>query len=321
MNEIAKQAEFNVDFTPSKITIRNEEQLKELIDKTVNHYSSMVFTDESIPEAKKSKAELNKISKILDDQRKAVKKEYSAPLTEFEKKIKGYVDEIAIAGTKINDFVSDYEEKEKQKRLNTLNELIAEIAPNYEIEPEELEINSSWINKTSFTAKGELTKKTLEEVTFQMRLIYDRKKRIEADKVVIGNYAKAVGLDPESWVTQVENGLYATDLMKRIDSAVVAKREREKREEQQRIAREEQAEKDRIAKEEYEQAMKELRERQVDNKTIDEETGEILVDDFETERQEVETYQTVTLKLTGTHEQLSALNNFIVNEGIIVEVI
>lgn len=320
MNEIAKQAEFNVDFKPSKITIQNEEQLKELIDKTVNHYSNMVFTDESIPEAKKSKAELNKISKMLEDQRKAVKKEYSAPLTEFEKKIKGYVDEIASAGKKINDFVSDYEEKEKQKRLNTLNELIAEIAPNYEIEPEELETNPSWINKTSFTAKGELTKKTLEEVTFQMRLIHDRKKRIEEDKVVIGNYAKAVGLDPESWVTQIENGLYASDLMKQIDIAVIAKREREEREEQQRIAREEQAEKDRIAKEEYEQAMKELRERQVDNKTIDEETGEILVDDFETERQEVETYQTVTLKLTGTHEQLSSLNNFIVNEGIIVEV-
>ena len=38
-------------------------------------------------------------------------------------------------------------------------------------------------------------------------------------------------------------------------------------------------------------------------------------------KEAIEEYKTVILRLTGTHEQLSALNEFIVTEGIKVEVV
>jgi len=38
------------------------------------------------------------------------------------------------------------------------------------------------------------------------------------------------------------------------------------------------------------------------------------------QRQEIEEFKTVELRLTGTHEQLTALNKFITGEGIKVEV-
>ena len=97
--------------------------------------------------------------------------------------------------------------------------------------------------------------------------------------------------------------------MKQIDATVIAKREREERE-----LREQQAQ------DEYEKAMKELKERQIDNNVIDQETGEILKDSPELQRQEIEAFKTVKLRLTGTHDQLSALNKFITKERIKVEV-
>lgn len=307
--DLTTQLEFNVDFTPSQITINNEAKLKELVDATIARYGTLVFTDDNIPEAKQAKADLNKIAKLLDDQRKAVKKEYSKPLKDFETKINGYTNQIKLVSEGINESISTFEESEKAKRLDKLVSTIEEISPNYGIDSSELTINPSWLNKGNFTTKGELNKKTLEEVTFQMKQIADANKRIENDKAIIGNYAKAVGLEPESWVAQIENGLFASDLMKQIDATVAAKREREERElkEQQ-------------AQAEYEQAMKELKERQVENNVIDQETGEILEESPDLQRQEIEEFKTVELRLTGTHEQLSALNKFITGEGIKVEV-
>ncbi|MFS1032921.1 DUF1351 domain-containing protein [Enterococcus casseliflavus] len=307
--DLTTQLEFNVDFTPSQITINNEAKLKELVDATIARYGTLVFTDDNIPEAKQAKADLNKVARLLDDQRKAVKKEYSKPLKEFETKINGYTNQIKLVSEGINESISTFEESEKAKRLDKLVSTIEEISPNYGIDSSELTINPSWLNKGNFTTKGELNKKTLEEVTFQMKQIADANKRIENDKATIGNYAKAVGLEPESWVAQIENGLFASDLMKQIDATVVAKREREEREikEQQ-------------AQAEYEQAMKELKERQIDNNVIDQETGEILEDSPNIQHQEIEEFEIVELRLTGTHEQLTALNKFITGEGIKVEV-
>lgn len=307
--DLTTQLEFNVDFTPSQITINNEAKLKELVDATIARYGTLVFTDDNIPEAKQAKADLNKVARLLDDQRKAVKKEYSKPLKEFETKINGYTNQIKLVSEGINESISTFEESEKAKRLDKLVSTIEEISPNYGIDSSELTINPSWLNKGNFTTKGELNKKTLEEVTFQMKQIADANKRIENDKAIIGNYAKAVGLEPESWVAQIENGLFASDLMKQIDVTVAAKREREERE-----LREQQAQA------EYEQAMKELKERQVENNVIDQETGEILEESPDLQRQEIEEFKTVELRLTGTHEQLTALNKFITGEGIKVEV-
>lgn len=321
MNELTTDIKFNVDFKPSEITIQNEKQLESIVAATVTHYSSLVFTDDNIPEAKEAKTKLNSIAKLLDEQRKEVKQSYSEPLKAFEAKINALRDQIKGISDNINVGISEYEEKQKELRSKKLTEALTEMGPNYEIDIAEVEIKPSWLNKGSFTAKGELTKKTLEEIVGTMALIAKENQRIKDDKVIIFNYAKAVGLDADGWAAWIDKGHTSAEVMKQIDQAV---KDKKAREEQERIAEEQrkaQEEAERKAKEEYEQAMKELRERQVDDKTINIETGEIIQEDPELVRQEIEERQTVTLKLTGTHEQLSALNSFIVNEGIQVEVI
>lgn len=320
MNEITTDIKFNVDFKPSEITIQNEEQLEKLVAATVKHYSSLVFTEENIPEAKEAKAKLNKYSNTLDEQRKSVKKSYNKPLEAFETKINKLRDRLKDVSDDINDGISDYEDKQKQLREEKLSDTISEMAPNYEVDVAAIEIKPTWLNKGSFTTKGELNKKTLEEIASAMTLVAKENQRIKDDKAIIFNYAKAVGLDADGWSSRIEKGHTSAEVMKEIDQAVKDKKEREEREriaEEQRLAQEES---DRKAREEYEQAMKELRERQVDEKVIDVETGEIIQEDPELVRQEVDDRDTVVLKLTGTHEQLVAVNNFIVNEGILVEV-
>lgn len=101
-NELTTNVQFKVDFKASEITIQNESQLKEMVDKAVNHYSSMIFTDANIPEAKQAKADLNKVATLLDNERKAIKNEYNKPLKSFEDKIKTYVGQIKLVSDGIN---------------------------------------------------------------------------------------------------------------------------------------------------------------------------------------------------------------------------
>ena len=123
---------------------------------------------------------------------------------------------------------------------------------------------------------------------------------MQGDIAIITNYSKTVGLDPESWVSLIELGQTAPEVMKQIDKAIVDKKAREAQEEEQRIKREE-----------YEQAMQKLREEQmteVDGQSVDTETGEIVAEEPK--------LQKVVLEITGTVEQFKAFNKFLVDNGI-----
>lgn len=152
-NELTTNVQFKVDFKASEITIQNESQLKEMVDKAVNHYSSMIFTDANIPEAKQAKADLNKVATLLDNERKAIKNEYNKPLKSFEDKIKTYVGQIKLVSDGINESIQLYEETERSKRLEKIKDTIKEMSENYSVEVEEVGIRNNWLNKSSLLQK------------------------------------------------------------------------------------------------------------------------------------------------------------------------
>lgn len=67
--------------------------------------------------------------------------------------------------------------------------------------------------------------------------------------------------------------------------------------------------------------MRELNETVVEDKVIDKNTGEIVSELSPKAEVEDTNKNTVTLRLSGSHSQLIALNEFIVDSGIMVEVI
>lgn len=69
------------------------------------------------------------------------------------------------------------------------------------------------------------------------------------------------------------------------------------------------------------QRMRELNETVVEDKVIDKNTGEIVSELSPKAEVKDTNKNTVTLRLSGSHSQLIALNEFIVDSGIMVEVI
>lgn len=313
-NEIAvKELDFSVDFKKSEITVSHKEQFESAVKAYAKKYKGLVIDPDNIEDAKKVRAKMNKVKKGLDDKRKEIKKEFSQPLTEFEKWIKEQNEQIQNVVSPIDEGIKEMDAREQKKRYDLMMAEITEIAPNYGVEVDELTINPSWANKGYFTTKGKLNKKALNEIIGEMKAVKAEKDQLEANKLLIANYAEAVGQEPESWVVQVENGATPQDLMKQIDQAIKAKNVRLEQEAKQK---------------EYEDASAALETNKVEigSKIIDEETGEIVNtvdlpfgDDEDPFPISKPIIKTITVRLSAPNHLIQQATQYLLGLGIKVE--
>lgn len=311
-NELALQdIQFGVSYTPSEITIENEEQLSAMIDQVTAHYGSLVFTDDNIADAKKARADLNKIVKQLEDRRKEIAKDYSSPLKQFEEQMRSYVSKVTTVSSEIGTGIKDYDEKQKAIRLEKVQQEMAEIGKQFNVDPNTVEISTKWLTQSAFTTKGEVSGKTLDEIKDKMKIVAMEKERIEADKQTVQDFADLAGLDPYAWVELVDQGWNVSDIREKMKNAI----------DQKRIKEEEAAEQERLNAE-YVAAMEQLEREQAlqaeSGALVNPDTGEIIESNAPREvvAPPVEGLMTVTLQLTAPQAVLIELNNYIIDHGI-----
>ncbi|MBO0460072.1 DUF1351 domain-containing protein [Enterococcus hulanensis] len=299
---LSTELQIGVNYTPSEIVIDNEENLSSIVEHLVNTYGSLIFTDDNIPEAKEAKASLNKVKKTLEDQRKDVKKKYNEPLKLFEGRIRSYVEKIDQVKDDIDSGIKDFDERERQKREEVLKATIVEMASNYDVSIEELEVEPNWTNKTNFTKKGEVNSKTIKMIADKMGFIALEKRRIEGDKKTVQTFATMNGLEPYAWENLIVQGHGVNDVLDRMEQAV----------EQKTIDEQEKARKA-AADKEYQEAMEKLekdRQQAVENKVVDVETGEVVKELVEDE------ILKFTLEIIGPKTKLHELNQYMTEQGI-----
>jgi len=108
------------------IEINFNELKNELLEKT-EHYKSLVVTEETIPECKESQKSLAGLRIKLDNERKEVKKIFSAPIAEFEKQVKELIEIVLEAEKPIKAGLNFYEEKRVKEKFETINNIRNEV--------------------------------------------------------------------------------------------------------------------------------------------------------------------------------------------------
>ena len=97
----------------------NFEELKTELAERLEHYRSLVVTEDSIKEAKADRAKLNKLRTAIDTRRKDIKAEYLKPYNAFEGKIKELtllIDEpIKVIDSQLDGFEDRRKEAKKQQ--------------------------------------------------------------------------------------------------------------------------------------------------------------------------------------------------------------
>lgn len=129
----------------------NYEEIKAGLQKKMDEYASCVYTDDTVKEAKKDRADLNNLKKSINARRLELEREYNKPFADFKAKINELLAIIDKPIEIIDTRVKEYEAEQKEKRRAEIVAYIAEHTDNAELF--DLAWNDSWLNASTTMKK------------------------------------------------------------------------------------------------------------------------------------------------------------------------
>lgn len=298
---------FPVNVTPAVIEIGGLSEMKAKLNELAEFYEGGkgTITSKTFKNDKNVLASIRRLRTEIDDRRISIKREINKPVDEFEGQVKelttildGVIDPIALK-------VKLFEQAQKDEKKKHVDQLVASLVKENELELGQIIFNPKWLNASS------TDKKVTDEINEQIAVIKAEQTRLEGERLIITNYAKAVELDATGWLAMVDDGKSAAEVIKLMDKA---------REEAKRKAA---AEAERQKKQaEYEAAMAQLEADkqqaqviEVNDKKLDSETGEILESPAHEDVPEIQTID-VTLELKNvSSEQTYLLKDFLTDNN------
>lgn len=261
MNELTLNGAGNLPLTcrltPGKIEINYDELAKPLHER-LSVYDGAVLTEDTLDLAKKDLAELRKLKADIETARKTVKKEFSKPYDDFEKKMKefaGRVDaSIKIIDDQAKAFEADRREKKRARIKEWYEKLMAEWPEISDYAPFEVIYDPRWENKTcsnkTITAEIEAKVKAIEQGVETLKAMHSEK---EAD--ALAHYKRTLDLNGSIQMISTYEQNKAEALKheeerraKEEEHRLQAEIERAKAAEREALQREEQARQEALAK-------------------------------------------------------------------------
>lgn len=129
-------------------SIANLETLKAELIPRLEKYNSLVVTEDSIKAAKDDKAQLNKLKKVIDEQRKSIKKLYLEPYEALEAQCKEVIRLIDEPIQAIDKQIKAFDAIEEEQKYKALEAYFTSLNPPEWVEITDL-LNPKWRNKTA----------------------------------------------------------------------------------------------------------------------------------------------------------------------------
>lgn len=211
MNSLTTLENLSVNFKPGTIDFPQAGELKKLVAGKLDQTKGLVATDESIKATKASRAEVNKLKKAIGDVRKKYKRAWNAPFELFETTLRALEGDCDSASQELKLTIDGFEETQKEERKQKVQALIEEMAPNYNVKPEDLPIADKWLLKS--TSQKTIT----QEIGEQMKVLANLyKERDEIVKKCMKN-----DLAPAPYIEMHENGMSYIDVSNKIESDLI----------------------------------------------------------------------------------------------------
>lgn len=127
----------------------NFSEVKAWVENGLKKYENIVYTEDTMTQAKKDRAELNKLSKALNDKRLEMKKKYLEPYEEFERQCKELTGMIDKQSAEIDAQVKEFENELKEQKLNEIKAIFEECVGDLkDLIPYDRIHDKKWLNKT-----------------------------------------------------------------------------------------------------------------------------------------------------------------------------
>lgn len=128
----------------------NYDELKQWVSDGLEAYRGRVYTEDTVTEAKRDRATLNKLAQAIEERRREIKTVYLAPYDQFEKQAKELVEMVKTQSREIDAQVKAYDQKRRDEKLEKIKtELYAPLIGSLaELAPYEKLHDPKWLNVT-----------------------------------------------------------------------------------------------------------------------------------------------------------------------------
>lgn len=151
----------NLNTALPKVIGFNFEELKAELNARLDYYNSLVVTEDTIKEGKAERAKLSKLREAVEAKRKEVKRDYMAPYTDFESKVKELVAIIDAPIAAIDGRLKAFDDLRREDKRAEIRKTYETIVPAdiQAIVPLERIFDPKWLNATVKTkaVEAELT--------------------------------------------------------------------------------------------------------------------------------------------------------------------
>ena len=149
-------------------------EVKQWVEDGLQAYRGRVYDNDTIADAKKDRANLNKLAAAIDSKRKEMKAMYLAPYEQFEAEAKELVNMIKTVSAEIDAQVKTFEDFRKQEKQEFIVEQIYKplIGNLAELVPYERLHNPKWLNvTTSVNEVSDEIARTVEKIESGLKAI------------------------------------------------------------------------------------------------------------------------------------------------------
>ncbi|CAK1253931.1 DUF1351 domain-containing protein [Fructobacillus cardui] len=274
------------DFSNGKIEFKGVDDYLNTMNKYIDYGNQFVVTEETMKGAKNERALINNMVKSSSSWRSNTKSELLKPFEDLEETMKATEKRAKESSANIDKQIKMFEAKEEQKRFDGIQAYIDSQAEQLEIVPT-VEIDKKWLVKKNFN--GYDPKDSFLEEVVDPLLEFDlkTKQQYDSDVQVIKQMATGFDLEPEAYISLLSYQPLSS-LMAKMQAD--SERRKKRQESQQAIAELE-------AKQAAQKPVKE-----VADKLVDEETGEVI--------EQVKRYTRRVEFVNATLEELTAIAEF-----------
>lgn len=167
----------------------NYQQIKAFLHDSLVDFENAVITVDTVKDAKKTCADLNKLAKVIDDQRKKTKKELESPIKTFEGQMKELFTEVKSARENIYNQVKFFEDETKEENRLIAVSLIDATSHEVELWPKYLQqvvCKEEYSNLTSNPTK--VKKDIVDQFNHLLMLQNQEQQKIDTIQIIVDTY-------------------------------------------------------------------------------------------------------------------------------------
>lgn len=207
----------------------NFAELDAQLDAQLKKYDGLQFTDQEIPEAKKTRVALNNVAKEINSRKIAVKKQFCQPYEDFAEQAKKLIAKIDSCNSGIDAQIKAYEQSQKDAKLKEIEAYWQANKPTFMHENVQRVLNPKWLNASCTQADW---KNQLQMVIDRINSDADTIAKFETVEMnfCMEDYLKTLDISAtlQNWQRHVDDAKRAEEAKAQMEANRLAREEAQK---------------------------------------------------------------------------------------------